>query len=106
MRLDRIPEKTGAEDEAELWLTRFETRIRRTVQKRRVSFGFRLRRFRRRKSGASTISRIVLPVMLMSSSKAPSELSSEIPLHPSMTFPEIVMLRNPPLDSVPHLIRP
>ena len=56
--------------------------------------------------GAVMMSRMVMLVMLMSSSNAPSTDSSASPWQPSKTQLEIAMLRKPPFDSVPHLMRP
>src|SRR5579883_642667 len=56
--------------------------------------------------GALVISRIVILDMATSSSRAPSTVSSARPWHPSNTQLEIVILRKPPFDSVPNLMRP
>ena len=52
------------------------------------------------------MSRIVMFDIAMSSTMAPSAVSRAMPFEPSMTQFEIEMLRKPPLDSVPHLMRP
>ena len=56
--------------------------------------------------GVLVQSRMVTPVKVISSSKAPSTLSSANPRQPSKTQFEIVMFLKPPFDSVPHLMRP
>src|ERR1700744_4825007 len=71
-----------------------------------LSFGPRRRAPRRIKIGPLYKSRMVVFVIVKSSSSAPSTLSNAYPRHPSKTQFEIVTLMNPPLDSVPHLIRP
>src|SRR5207249_4879065 len=52
------------------------------------------------------MSRIVMLLMETSSSKPPSTVSRAMPRQSSTTQLLIVMLRNPPLLSVPNLIRP
>src|SRR5665213_1023850 len=101
-----MPESSDDVDEAELCDTMLEIITRRNVPGRSVSLGFRLRRFRRKKNGASIVSRIAIFEIATSSMYAPSEDSSEIPFDPSHTQFEIVRLRKPPFDSVPHLMRP
>ena len=49
---------------------------------------------------------IVMFEMTMSSSRAPSTVSNASPPQPSNKQLEIEILTNPPLDSVPHLMRP
>src|ERR1700756_1914404 len=68
--------------------------------------GPRMRLPSRRNSGVLVQSRMVTPVKVISSSRAPSTLSSANPRHPSKTQFEMVMFLNPPFDSVPHLMRP
>jgi hypothetical protein len=106
IRFPGIPEKTEAVDAAELCDTTFEITTLRAVPGRIVSFGPRFRRFSRRNSGASAISRMEIFEIAISSVKAPSAASSAIPFDPSIAQFEIVIFRNPPFDSVPHLIRP
>ncbi len=50
--------------------------------------------------------RIAMLLKTMSSTMAPSAVSSAKPLQLSKTQFDMVMLRNPPFDSVPHLMRP
>ena len=71
-----------------------------------VPCGARMRLPSRMKIGALTMSRIEMLVMVTSSSSAPSTDSSASPWQPSKTQLEIVMLRKPPFDSVPNLMRP
>ena len=68
--------------------------------------GPRMRLARRRNNGVLVQSRMVTPLKVISSSKAPSTLSSAKPRQPSKTQFEMVMFLNPPFDSVPHLMRP
>ena len=68
--------------------------------------GARMRLPNRMKMGALMMSRIEMLVTVMSSSMAPSTVSSASPWHPSNTQFEMVMLRKPPSDSVPNLMRP
>ena len=68
--------------------------------------GPRMRLPRRRKIGALMMSRIEMLVTVTSSRIAPSTDSSANPWQPSKTQLEMVMLRNPPFDSVPNLMRP
>ena len=49
---------------------------------------------------------MVMLVMAMSSSRAPSTVSSARPWQPSKTQLETVMFLKPPFDSVPNLMRP
>ena len=56
--------------------------------------------------GQEMMSRMVMLETVMSSSSAPSTVSRARPWQPSKTQLEMVMLMNPPLDSVPHLMRP
>ena len=67
--------------------------------------GPRRRAPRRRKKGALTL-RMVMPVKVMSSTIAPSTDSSAKPRQLSKTQLEMVMFLNPPLVSVPSLMRP
>src|SRR6266545_2941555 len=50
--------------------------------------------------------RMVMLLIVTSSSSPPSTVSSARPRQNSKTTLEMAMLRNPPLDSVPNLIRP
>ena len=68
--------------------------------------GPRMRAPRRRKIGAEVMSRMVMLVMVTSSSSPPSTVSSASPWQPSNTQLEMVMFLNPPFDSVPNLMRP
>ena len=52
------------------------------------------------------MSRIVMLLMETSSSDPPSTSSSASPWQKSKTQLEMVMFLNPPLDSVPNLMRP
>ena len=52
------------------------------------------------------MSRMVMLVIAMSSSSAPSTVSSARPWQPSKTQLETVMFLKPPFDSVPSLMRP
>ena len=89
-----------------LWQSRLLMRMRFRVPTLVVSLGPRRRAPRRMKIGPETRSRMVMLVMVMSSSSAPSTVSSAKPWQPSKTQFEMVMLMKPPLDSVPHLMRP
>ena len=71
-----------------------------------ASFGPRIREPSRRNIGACVMSRIVMLLNVMSSTIAPSTVSSAKPRQLSKTQFEMVMLRKPPFDSVPHLMRP
>src|SRR4051812_36163879 len=71
-----------------------------------VSSGPRFRAPNRTKIGALVMSRIVIFVIAMSSSNAPSTASSARPRQKSNVQLLIVIFLNPPFDSVPILIRP
>jgi len=70
------------------------------------SAGPRIRAPIRRKNGVFDTSRTVMLLIVMSSSSPPSTVSSARPRQRSKIMFEIAMLRKPPLDSVPNLIRP
>jgi hypothetical protein len=67
--------------------------------------GPRIRAPSRKKNGIWTW-RMVMLLIVTSSSSPPSTVSSASPRQYSKTMLEMAMLRNPPLDSVPNLIRP
>lgn len=67
--------------------------------------GPRIRAPSRKKNGICTL-RMVMLLMVTSSSRPPSTVSRASPRQYSKMTLEIAMLRNPPLDSVPNLIRP
>src|SRR6185312_6259356 len=60
----------------------------------------------RKNKGECTTPRIVMLVIAMSSTCAPSTVSSAKPRQLSKMQLEIVIFLQPPLDSVPHLILP
>ena len=81
-------------------------RITRRITPGLASRGPLIRVPRRKNSGALRMSRMVMPVKVMSSTIAPSSVSSAKPWQLSKTQLEMVMLRKPPFDSVPNLMRP
>src|SRR5213076_3264955 len=71
-----------------------------------VPCGPRIRLPSLRKKGELLMSRIVMLLIVTSSSNPPSTVSSASPRQYSKTQFEIVIFLNPPLDSVPNLMRP
>ena len=99
------PETTELIDDAVFEQTTLRIATRRMVPTP-VPSGPRIRAPKRKKNGGLNRSRMVMFVMLTSSSSAPSTDSSANPWQPSNTQFAIVMFLKPPLDSVPNLMRP